>query len=61
MRFANDHIQHYEENGFVIVENFLTKKELALAHEEIQRILPGWLEFSQDFHAPNPADWIRGP
>ena len=61
MRFTNDHIQHYQENGFVIVENFLTKKELALAHEEIQRILPGWLEFSQDSQAPKPADWNRPP
>ena len=61
MRFTEEHIQHYQENGFVIVENFLTTEELALAHEEIQRILPGWLEFAQDPQAPKPEDWNRPP
>ena len=61
MRFTKEHIQHYQENGFVIVENFLTTEELALAHEEIQRILPGWLEFAQDPQAPKPEDWNRPP
>ena len=61
MRFTKEHIQHYQENGFVIVENFLTTEELARAHEEIQRILPGWLEFAQDPEAPKPEDWNRPP
>ena len=61
MRFTDDHVRHYRDNGFVIVENFLTTDELALAQKEIQRILPGWLEFAQDPEAPKPEDWNHPP
>ena len=61
MRFTDEDIQHYQENGFVIVENFLKTEELARAHEEIQRILPGWLEFANDPEGLKPEDWNRPP
>ncbi|MEC7370643.1 MAG: phytanoyl-CoA dioxygenase family protein [Pseudomonadota bacterium] len=54
MRFNSRHIEHYSQHGYVVVENFLTADELGKAHEEIDRLIPGWLEYALNPNKPKP-------
>lgn len=57
MAIANEHITHYREHGFAVVENFLAPALLAAAREEIEALLPGWLDYADNPQAPKPDHW----
>ncbi len=50
-------IQHYRDHGYVIIENFLSADELARSHEEIESIIPGWLDYASGASRRKPANW----
>jgi ectoine hydroxylase-related dioxygenase (phytanoyl-CoA dioxygenase family) len=39
-RISEEHLRHWREHGYTIVEDFLTPEELAAAQEEISRTFP---------------------
>jgi len=55
--FSQEHIEHYREHGYVIVENFLSADELSRSHDEIEMFIPGWLDYARDPAGPKPAGW----
>ena len=57
-RITADHVAHYREHGYAIVENFLTPDELAGAQDELRQALPGWVEYCDDPSGPKPDDWL---
>ena len=61
MRITEDHVAHYQQHGYAIVENFLTTEELARAHEEIDRFIPGWLDYAASPSGPKPDNWNEPP
>ena len=46
MPITEEHIKHYREHGYAIVENFLEPDELARARDEIEEYVPGWLDYA---------------
>lgn len=61
MRITEDHLEHYREHGYVIVENFLTSDELSRAHDDIEAFIPGWLDYVADPCRSKPNGWDRAP
>lgn len=57
MRITDTHIAHYREHGYAIIENFLTPAELADIQDEIDRFIPGWLDYAANPHGPKPKGW----
>ncbi len=49
------HADHYAEHGFAIVEEFLSPEELQGAREELQEVLPGWIEWCDDPNGSPPT------
>jgi ectoine hydroxylase-related dioxygenase (phytanoyl-CoA dioxygenase family) len=49
MRITEDHLARWHEQGYVVVENFLTAEELAAAQANLARYLP-----SAEEHAASP-------
>ena len=45
-RFTDADVDHYRTHGYALIENFLTPKELNDARDEIESIIPGWLEYA---------------
>jgi len=60
MQFTSKHIEHYRTHGYVVVENFLTHDELTRAQQEIENIIPGWLEYAENPNKPMP-DRLQDP
>ena len=53
MRINDEHVEHYYEHGYAIVENFLTPSELAGARADVEAFIPGWLDaFSVSWRPP---------
>ena len=46
MPITEEHINHFREHGYTIVENFLEPDELARARDEIEEYAPGWLGYA---------------
>ncbi len=59
--FTQDHIAHYNAHGFAIIENFLTDEELTEARAEVERFIPGWLDYADNPTGPKPAGWDEPP
>ncbi|RPG29111.1 MAG: hypothetical protein CBC52_005680 [Gammaproteobacteria bacterium TMED92] len=57
MGFNENHVQHYREHGYVIVENFLSADELSRAREEIETFVPGWLDYAANPTGQRPTGW----
>ena len=53
MPIRDKHRKFFEQHGFAIVEDFLEPQELAAAHEELRKVLPGWLEYCEG-STPDP-------
>lgn len=51
-RITESHLAHWREHGFVIIENFLTAEELAMARENLFALVPTWEQF-----AAEPGRW----
>ncbi|MEM7079203.1 MAG: phytanoyl-CoA dioxygenase family protein [Pseudomonadota bacterium] len=60
-RITPEHIAHYHAHGYVLVENFLTPEELARTREELQRIVPGWIEYADNPDGQRPNNWNEPP
>ena len=57
-RITEEHEAHYRENGFAIVENFLTEEELGGALDDFDRIVPGWVAYAGDpAGSPKPESY----
>ena len=56
MRITDDHIAHWHEHGYVLVENFLTPDELAAGQANLARYLP-----SAEEHAAAPERYVQLP
>lgn len=56
MPFTQSHIDHYHEHGYVLLEGLLSPEELAGAHDDIERLIPGW-RYAVDPALDRPADW----
>ncbi len=54
-KIAEAHAAHYREHGYAVVENFLDRRELDSALEELRGILPGWVEYCEDPTRPPPV------
>ena len=54
-KIAEAHAAHYREHGYAVVENFLDRRELDGALEELRGILPGWVEYCEDPTRPTPV------
>jgi len=50
-------IDHYQQHGYVIMENLLTAKELNAARTDIEQMIPGWLDYAADNGAQLPTGW----
>lgn len=57
MSFSDQQIEHYRTHGYVIAENFFTSAELSRAHDEIEAIIPGWLDYAANPKGPKPEGW----
>ena len=57
MSISKTHIKHYREHGFVIVENFLSDSELSRSRDDIEEILPGWLDYADGTSTQKPEKW----
>ena len=57
MRINDEHVEHYHEHGYAIVENFLTPSELAGARADVEAFIPGWLDYAADPSSPKPVGW----
>jgi len=57
LRITDTHVAHYREHGFTIIENFLTSQELDGAHVEIERFIPGLLDYAANPQGPKPPGW----
>ncbi len=60
-RFTPDHVDHYREHGYVIIESFLTEEELSAARREIDGYIPGWLAYAANPDGNRPAKWDEPP
>lgn len=61
MPITDEQIDHYRQHGFVIVENFLSDEELSRSHDDIERFIPGWLEYVENPSGPRPSGWDQPP
>ena len=57
MRISDEHVQHYHDHGYAIVEDFLTPSELAGARADVEAFIPGWLDYADDPSGPKPVGW----
>jgi hypothetical protein len=57
IRITQTHMAHYREHGYVVVEDFLSAKELAGAQADIETLHPGWLDFCVDPTVGKPSNW----
>jgi ectoine hydroxylase-related dioxygenase (phytanoyl-CoA dioxygenase family) len=55
--FNEEQIKHYNDHGFVIVENFLSAQELAAARREIETFIPGWIDYADNPSGAKPDNW----
>tara|TARA_Y100001934_G_scaffold122474_1_gene149605 strand:+ start:327 stop:1217 length:891 start_codon:yes stop_codon:yes gene_type:complete len=56
-RVTAEHIAHYRDHGFAVIENFLTAEELRGVREDLRAAVPGWVEYCDDPQAhPCPVD-----
>jgi len=46
-RISQEHLQHWRDYGYVVVENFLTPQELATAQNELRHAFPTREEYEQ--------------
>ncbi|MEM7016720.1 MAG: phytanoyl-CoA dioxygenase family protein [Pseudomonadota bacterium] len=53
-RITDEHIAHYRQHGYAIVEKFLTDEELTGARENIDACMPGWVDYCDDPTLPKP-------
>lgn len=61
MRISSEHVEHYREHGYVIVENFLTRQELSRSCDDIEAFIPGWLDYVENPRGPKPQGWDQPP
>ena len=47
-RITSEHVAHYREHGFAIIENFLTPGELAGVHSDLNTAILGWVDYCTD-------------
>lgn len=59
-RFSEAHVRHYADHGYVIVERFLEASELDGALAEIDRLLPGWVDYCNGSRSAKPDGWDEG-
>lgn len=57
MRITDDHLEAWENDGYVVVEGFLTPEELEAGHRDLQQMWPTWEELSL---APRRYPAIKG-
>lgn len=55
MRITPAHEAHYDEHGYVVIENFLDAGEIASALADFDRVAPGWVDYLHDLSRPEPA------
>jgi len=56
-RITAEHISHYREHGYAIVENFLSPAEVDNARRDIDALRPGWIDFCLDPARGKPRGW----
>jgi ectoine hydroxylase-related dioxygenase (phytanoyl-CoA dioxygenase family) len=56
MRITDEHLAHWREHGYVLVEDFLTDAEIEAARANLARYVPTWREFAD---APERYPRIR--
>ena len=61
MPITEEHINHFREHGYTIVENFLEPDELARARDEIEEYVPGWLGYAANPDGNRPEGWDQAP
>ena len=61
MPITEEHINHFREHGYAIVENFLEPDELARARDEIEEYVPGWLGYAANPDGNRPEGWDQAP
>lgn len=61
MPITEEHIKHYREHGYAIVENFLEPDQLARARDEIEEYVPGWLDYAANPDGNRPEGWDQAP
>ncbi len=59
MPITDEHIDHYREHGYAIVESLLTPDEIKRTLDEIETLHPGWVDFLRDPTGARPEDWAR--
>ncbi len=57
MSIESKDIAHYHEHGYVVIKNFLSKEELDNARRELEDLIPGWIEYSDDPQGRKPNGW----
>ncbi|HLK24535.1 MAG TPA: hypothetical protein VKT30_07745, partial [Caulobacteraceae bacterium] len=57
MPITDDHIDHYREHGYAVIEGLLTADELQRTLDEIDSLHPGWVDFVRDPAAGRPEGW----
>ena len=56
MRLADDHLKTYEEQGFVVVENYYEEEERARIAAALRELIPPWEEVKDDPPERNRLD-----
>ncbi len=57
MPITDQHIDHYREHGYAIIEGLLTPDEIQRSLDEIERFHPGWVDFVRDPTGEKPPGW----
>ena len=58
-RITQDHVAHYDDHGYAIVERFCTPAELDGALGDFDQVVPGWLDYVANPAGPRPDTWSK--
>ena len=57
MPITDEHIDHYREHGYAVIEGLLTADEVQRTLDEIDSLYPGWVDFVRDPTVGKPKAW----